>query len=222
MSSSIVTRLVLKDLYLYRWMIGAAVVLGLASVLVAPLNRVGFGIGGMFYLTTVIAFGVIIVMYGVVQERKDKAVLFVMSLPLSGEQYLRAKLLAVLTTFLIPWATLTLAAAVVIAVTRLPDGLLSYLALVAVFMLMNFCVVLGIALRTFNEVAIGSTVIVSNLSVSLFFMGLANVRSIQDIAQSPLIGWTPLMSAILAIEIVLTLLALTVPFWFRRGGQGPL
>ena len=40
MSGSIVSRLVLKDLYLMRWMIAGALVAGVGAVALMPVNRV--------------------------------------------------------------------------------------------------------------------------------------------------------------------------------------
>jgi hypothetical protein len=211
------TRLVMKDVYLNRLLIGAAMAFGVPSVLITPINKVMFGVGGMFYLTTIIAYGVMLVMYGVVQERKDKALLFAMSLPISYPQYLKSKLVAAFLTFVVPWATLTLTALGVILATRIPDGVASYLIMAAFFMLMNFCVILGVGLRTRSVVAVGATVILTNLSVSLFFMGIANNHGINAITNGDTVVFNRTMLWIIAGELILTPLALTIPFWFRRG-----
>jgi ABC-2 type transport system permease protein len=217
MSTSVMTRLVMKDVYLNRLLIGAAMAFGVPSVLITPINKVMFGVGGMFYLTTIIAYGVMLVMYSVVQERKDKALLFAMSLPISYAQYLKSKLLAAFLTFVVPWATLTLTALGVILATRIQDGMASYLIMDAFFMLMNFCVILGIGLRTRSEVAVGATVILTNLSVSLFFMGVANNHDINAITNGDTVVFNRTMLWIIAVELILTPVALTIPFWFRRG-----
>jgi hypothetical protein len=213
----VVTRLVMKDVYLNRLLIGAAMAFGIPSVLITPINRVLFGVGGMFYLTTIIAYGVMLVMYGVVQERKDKAMLFAMSLPVSYGQYLKAKLVAAFVTFVVPWATLTIAAIGVILATRIQDGMVSYLIMAAFFMLMNFCVILGVGLRTRSEVAVGATVILTNLSVSLFFMGIANNQGINAVMNGDAVVFNETMLWLIAAELILTPIALTIPFWFRRG-----
>jgi hypothetical protein len=207
----------MKDVYLNRMLIGAAMAFGIPSVLITPINRVLFGVGGMFYLTTIIAYGVMLVMYGVVQERKDKAMLFAMSLPVSYSQYLRSKLIAAFLTFVVPWATLTLAALAVILTTRIQDGMASYLITAAFFMLMNFCVILGVGLRTRSEVAVGATIILTNLSVSLFFMGIANNQGINAIMNGDKVVFDRTMLSLIACELILTPIALSIPFWFRRG-----
>lgn len=217
MSTSILSQLVMKDLYLNRFMTIAALLVGVLSVLLLPLSRFSFAIGAMVYLTTIIAFGVIIVMYGVMGERKEKATLFVLSLPISPATYRKAKLLATLTTFLSVWAPLTLVTALVILLTPMPDGLVGYLGIVSCFMLMNFCVVLGVALRITNEAALTATVIITNLSVSLFFMGMAQLPSIDAVARGETIVLNREMLVILACELLLIPIALSVPSWFRGG-----
>jgi ABC-type Mn2+/Zn2+ transport system permease subunit len=124
---------------------------------------------------------------------------------------------AAFLTFVVPWATLTLTALGVILATRIPDGVASYLIMAAFFMLMNFCVILGVGLRTRSEVAVGATVILTNLSVSLFFMGIANNHGINAITNGDTVVFNRTMLWIIAGELILTPLALTIPFWFRRG-----
>ena len=42
-----------------------------------------FNIGMLIWLTTIVAFGVVLAMLGIATERKDRALQFVLSLPLS-------------------------------------------------------------------------------------------------------------------------------------------
>jgi ABC-2 type transport system permease protein len=217
MNGGITTRLIMKDLYMHRRLIAVAVVLGIASLLVASINRVSFSVGGTLYLTTVIAYGVVLVMSAVVQERKDKSALFVLSLPISGDDYLRAKVLAVLATFVVPWLALSLGAISLFAFTPMSDGFIPFLVLVSVFMLMNFTLVLVTALLTVSEPAITAAIILTNVSVSLFFIFLGSRPAIHDHLEGPVAVWNEAVFVILAVEIAVILTALTLSFWLRRG-----
>ena len=201
-------------------MLMLALVAGLLSVVASGTSRVGFNVGSVFYLSMVIAFGVILVMYGIAQERKDKALLFVLSLPISPKQYLQAKMLAILTIFFVPWAALTAGAVVMILVTRVPDGLLPFFILVSTFMLMNFCVILCVALLTLHELMMTSTVILTNMSVSLFFMFLGGIPQIQVHTADNVVIWGSPFFLVLACEIVVMLIALTLPLYFGRARRG--
>jgi ABC-2 type transport system permease protein len=220
MSGSVVRKLVFKDLYLHRQMLGLTLVVGLLSVAASGTSRTAFNVGSVFYLSTVIAFGVILVMYGIAQERKDKALLFVLSLPISPKQYLQAKMLAIFTIFFVPWAALMVGAVVMILTTPVPDGLVPYLILVSTFMLMNFCLILCVALLTVNELMVTCTVILTNMSVSLFFMLLGSIPEIQTHAGDNVVVWSQQFFTLLTTEVVVMLIALTLPLYFGRTRRG--
>ena len=220
MSTSVVRHLVMKDLYLYRHLITLALVVGLVSIVVSGTSRMAFNVGSVFYLTTIIAFGVIVVMYAIAQERKDKALLFVLSLPLSPSQYLQAKMLAVLTIFFVPWAVLTAGIVVLAAVTPIPNGMIPYFLLVSTFMLMNFTVLVSVALLTMSEPVITGVIILTNLSVTLFFMLLGSIPDIQNHTTSPVTVWTQAFFIVLACEIGVAVTALTLPMYFGRARRG--
>ena len=67
-----VWRLIRKDLYLYRWLIGGALVAGLASLLIADINDMSGNIGFILLMTSIVALGVFIAIYGIMTERQDK------------------------------------------------------------------------------------------------------------------------------------------------------
>ena len=101
--SALTTQLIAKELYLNRWLMIGAVIGGLLAVYVASTSTMGFNIGALTWLTIIIAMGVVLPLYGVHQERKDRALLFALSLPLSGVDYMRTKMMALMLCFLIPW-----------------------------------------------------------------------------------------------------------------------
>jgi ABC-2 type transport system permease protein len=220
MSSSVVKQLILKDLYLHRQMLTLALVVGVLSVIGSGMSRVAFNVGSVFYLSTVIAFGVILVMYGIAQERKDKALLFVLSLPISPKQYLQAKMLSIFTIFFTPWIVLTIGAVAMILVSKVPDGMVPFLILVSTLMLMNFCVILCVALLTVNELLVTATVIITNMSVSLFFMLLGSIPEIQAHTTDDVLLWSPQFFIVLAAEIAVMIVALTLPLYFGRTRRG--
>lgn len=213
---SVVTRLVLKDIYLARWLIGVALVAGLVSIGISLLSRMAFNVGSVFYLTTVIAYGVMLVMYSVFNERKEKCLLFVLSLPLSRRQYLQAKVIGVLCAFFIPWLVLTTCAALTIVTTPLPDGLLPYFMLVSTFMLMNFSLVLTVALLTSHEAIVTATIILTNLSVTLFFLLLGSIPAIASTLPGDTAVWSAPVFIIFTAQAAVLLLALSLPFFARR------
>jgi ABC-2 type transport system permease protein len=217
--NAVAVRLIAKDLYLNRWLIGIALLGGTASLIALSISRAGFNFGLVFYLTTIIAYGIVLVMHAVVQERKDRSLVFVLSLPLSPADYLRAKVLAMLGTFGAPWALLSLATIGTIAITPIPDGMIPYFTVISFLMLMNFCLVLAAALSSSSEPLVTSIIIVTNASVSVLFMLLANTP-IEQAAKHDAIVWLPGALELIAIEVGVSLAALALPFALRRHRQG--
>lgn len=214
--NGVITRLILKDLYLNRWLIGVVVVGGLLSLLIAGSSRAGFSVGGTLYLTFLIALGIILVMHGVIQERKDRSLLFVMSLPISPHQYVRAKVGAMLGIFVPLWALLSAGGLFQIATTRIPDGMIPLFALISLHLLAMFCVILGTALTTTSEPVVMTTVIVTNVSVTLLFVLISNIPSIASATTREAIVWNAPLLALLGAEGAIALVALTIPFLIGR------
>ncbi len=168
MSSSIMRRLILKDIYLNRMFIVGSLLAVLLSLFVATLSETGFTIGGLTFITTMVALGIFVAMYGVVRERENKSWLFVVSLPISVLQYYVAKLVAALVSFLLPWGLSLLATvAVVLWVEDLPNGLLPFFILLMLFLFHNFTIFLAVALLTKSEAWIGATIVITNTSITL-------------------------------------------------------
>ena len=86
-----------------------------------PLSVVSAYVGGVSLICTLVILNIFLVMSGVVQERKDKVLLFVLSLPVSTTQYMVAKVVANAIAFVVPWLVLTIAAVGVIDATRDPE-----------------------------------------------------------------------------------------------------
>jgi ABC-2 type transport system permease protein len=216
MSSTVVAKLVAKDLYMNRWLLGIALIGGVLSLVASGTSRTGFNVGSIFYLTTVIAFGVVLVMYAVVNERKEKSLLFVLSLPLSPAQYLRAKVLAVGSAFGAMWLLLSVGVVAMILLTGVPNGLIPFFAAVAGLMVANFCIVLAAALLTFSEPIVAVAIISTNLSVSMLFVLLSSIPSIGKATEHDVIVWSAPVFWIVGVEAAVAAVALALPFLFPR------
>jgi ABC-2 type transport system permease protein len=166
-------------------------------------------------MTAVIALGVMLALFGVQQERKEKSLLFLLSLPLSPGHYVRAKLLGLLACFLLPWALLSAGAlALILVMPGIADGLLPYAVLLCFFLLLNFAIVLCGALHITSDAATGGLIILTNMSVSLFMMGVGRVPGLGEHMLKPEPVWNTPFWLLLAAELAATLLALTLPLLF--------
>ena len=216
MSSSIVTKLILKDLYLSRAIIIGAVVAGLVALVIAVTSRIGFAIGGIMFISSIVTCGILVAAFSVMGERKDKSLLFALSLPVSTAQYTRAKLIAVLLGFLIPWVLLTGAALIcIVALDYMPKGMVVYALVIQCFFLALFSLFMAILLSTESEGWMAVAIVGLNLSISFFMMGLGNLTSIGKNASGPVPVWSTEAFTILACEGVAIVLAFVLIFFFQ-------
>jgi hypothetical protein len=215
---SLVRRLAAKDLYLNRGMMLVALLSGIVSLFIASINRTGYNIGSVSFITTLIAYGVILAMYNVAQERKVRSFLFVLSLPLAPRDYVRAKLLGTLVTFLIPWAVLAVGAFVLIELTRVPDGLMPITLLLLVYFVCTFSVVTAAALITTSEAVTTLVIVATNMSVTFFMFAVGPITHLNAAAPGDTAVWNAPVLAILAGELLLIAAALATPsIYFSRG-----
>ena len=153
--------------------------------------------------------------FGVASERKERSLLFILSLPLSPADHLRAKLLGVVACFLPPWLALSGGAvALILALPGIPDGLLPYSLLLCVFLLLNFAIVLCAVLHIHSEAAMGGVIILTNMSVALFMTGLGRLPAIGAHMQQALPAWNATFWLVLAAELAATLIVLSLPLLF--------
>lgn len=208
----LIRKLIAKELHLYRWLLVGTTAAGFAGLLGATSGDVGFNVGFIVWLTAIIALGVMLALFGVSNERKERSLLFVLSLPLSPADYVRAKLLGLLACFLLPWAALSAGSlALILVMPGIADGLLPYAVLLCVFLLLNFALVLCGALHIASEAAMGGLIILTNMSVSLFMMGVGRIPEVGQymLAASPV--WNTPFWLLLAAEAAITVLALSLP-----------
>lgn len=212
--NTITRRLIAADLRQHRALMAGATAAGLLALPAAVTSETGFNIAFLVWLTAVIALGVLLAMFGVANERKERAQLFVLSLPVSPAGYVRAKLLGLLACFLLPWGLLSAGAlGLVGAAPGIPDGLLPYGVLLCGYLLLNYAVVLSAALHIRSEAGMGGVIILTNMSVTLFMMGIGRVPGVGEHMLAPEPAWNGSFWLALALELGAALLALLLPLF---------
>jgi ABC-2 type transport system permease protein len=211
--NNVVRKLVAKEIYVNRWFIIGASISAVVSVLIAALgSKAAFNIGALTWLTTIIACGVMLAIYGVVNERKEHSLLFVLSLPLSTRDYVRAKLIGLGLSFLAPWLVASAAAiALVLLKTDIPDGMLPFTVLLSVFMLANFALVLCGSLHAMSEALVSAVIVVTNAGVSVFMFTVGAMPAISDHRSDAHPDWNNTIWIVLAVEICTLVLAFALP-----------
>jgi ABC-type transport system involved in multi-copper enzyme maturation permease subunit len=211
---SIVTRkLIAKEFYVNRWFIFGATLSGVVSVLIAGSGtKAAFNVGALTWITTVIAFGVMLAIYGISNERKEHSLLFVLSLPLSNGDYVRAKQIGLTLCFFLPWLASSVAAvALVLVKADIPDGLVPFTVMLCVFMLANFSLVLCGALHATSEALTSAVIIVTNMGVSIFMFSVGAIPAIGTHMFEAKPVWNDTVWTVLAVEFLTLVVAFALP-----------
>lgn len=214
MNGSIIRQLILKDLYLVRWMIVGSIFAGLVALAMLPLGRVSAYVGGVSLICVLIILNIFLVM-SVVQERKDKVLLFVLSLPVSTTEYTVAKVLANSIAFTVPWLVLTAANIAVIDASQIPNGILPFWMAVLAYLLFYYCVLLAVSLVKDATGWHTTAIIIGNVSLNFFIPFVLSRPSVRAHSEGPTAVWTGDIVGIIAIEILAGVAALGLAVYFH-------
>ncbi len=198
--TSVFWALVRKDLYLMRGFMVATVAGGLLAFIIAGWGRTGFAVGGILFLTVNVASGIFIAMLSVLTERVKNVRLFVLSLPISGQQYAIAKLVSTWLIYGIPWVGLT--AIAILAFVLSPEaklGMVVYAVMLQGFVLALFSLVLAALYVIKSEPLSGIGILAVNIGFSLFMVWV-NQPEITRQLSTDTITWPPFSLAMLAGE----------------------
>ncbi len=213
MSNPMVGKLIGKELALNRLFMVGATFAGLLSLGICLLGKVAFAVGGIMFITVLIAYAVTLPMFTIVGERKERSRLFVLSLPISRGEYVLAKVLGVLFTFLVPWAVLLVLALALILATPILDGMVIFTLLLMMFALTDFCVIACASMLVEGEGAMAVVIIFMNMSVTFFIVGISSLTRIGKDMSVDVVNWSPPAITILGAEIAVVVLAFIILFW---------
>jgi ABC-2 type transport system permease protein len=212
-SNPMVGRLIRKELTLNWLFMAGALFAGLISIGISLTGKIAFAVGGIMFVTVLIAFGVTLPMFAIAGERKEKSRLFVLSLPISRGEYIVSKLLGVTFTFLIPWAALLIVVLTLVLATPIPDGMVVYSTLIMMFAFTDFCVIACAAMLIDREGVQAIVIIFMNMSVTFFMVGISALTRIGPDAAIDAVNWSPTALTILGSEIAVVVAAFLILFW---------
>jgi ABC-2 type transport system permease protein len=217
MNAFMVKKLILKDWHLLRgtlllYLAAGAVALGL----VAKGSEATFYAGSILVITVLIALGIHLAMLTVVVERTEQTLPFVMTLPISLNDYTAAKVLANLLVFLIPWTAITLGTFAVLAGrTGYPAGLIPYSLLVLMEILASYCLILAVALISESQGwTIGATVF-GELALQGVMYYVSHEPAIASTMKGNRIVWSPPAVHLLLGEAATIVVLLGLTFWLQ-------
>jgi len=215
MNYAMVGRLVLKDWYLNRLALSLAVAGGAVALgLILRGGELAGVLGLSFAFVVLILIGVIPPMWNIVQERKNKSLAFVMSLPVSAMEFTTAKVVANASLYCLVWLGIVASVLWMLAAggyaSWIPLGILASLAPMAAFFLL-----VAVALVTESEkwsmVVMGAC----NVSYSFAWFLLVRLPQVRADATSGALVWSSLIVSIIAIELGVIVLSLVLTFYLQ-------
>jgi ABC-2 type transport system permease protein len=215
MSHSVVWRLIVKDLFFLRWFMIGSIAAGAGALAIMPQGRMASYVGAVSLICTFIVLLIFLVMGAVVQERKDKVMLFILSLPVSTTQYVFAKVISNAIAFGVPWIVLTIATFVVVDRTQIPNGVLPFYTALLGYFAFYYCALLGVALLADSNGWHGVAITVGNISVNFLIPYLLSRPSVKDNIEGPTAVWSSDIFTVLGIELVLAIVALGTAIYVR-------
>lgn len=210
-------QLIAKDLDLNRKFIPAVVVAGIASMVIASLSEFAFFVGSLLFITTLVAFGIMIAMYSVAQERDKKVHLFVLSLPVTSAQYTLAKILSSVLCFALPWAVLfVVLVTAILGLESVKDGYLPYVTLVMMYFLCNFCMFLALITVSSSEKFMVAAILLTNVCITIALQALARIPSIAQTMETEQIVWSSTAIGLVFAEVVFCISCLAAAVYIQQ------
>ena len=210
MNRSVVQTLILKDWRLLRPQIATSIAGGaIALAILQVKNDIAFLVGAVWFFVSLIVLGSGLPILNVINERKKQSLAFLMSLSVSATQYGRAKLVSTIGMFLVPWATLVIAASILIlSRAETPNGIIPVMCILFGLPLVGFSLVAGAALVSETEGWTVAATIVCNSSYGVGWYLIIRNPAISGNLKNPVPIWNSPVLMILGGEIATMVLIL--------------
>jgi ABC-2 type transport system permease protein len=148
LNRSLTWELVLKDWRLHRPMVLSCMVAGAGALAFSQWgNEPALVVGSVVFFIAIIMAGTMLPILGIVNERKNHNLAFLMSLPITILEYTTAKLISTLAIFLVPWLTLVILAISVVEFRAfLPHGVIPVTLILCSLPFVGMCIMIAAAL----------------------------------------------------------------------------
>lgn len=212
-----IKRLVLKDWELMKKPIAVYMVAGVVTIgIMGMATAITFNVGAILMITLLIVIGARSAIESVVNEKKDQTLPFILSLPVTPQDYAFAKLLSNLVLYFVPWLILVLGMLAVIVSTPIYNGVIPLVVLVSVFILTSYCCYLATALLTYSEGFTIAVMVVTNLLINAFIIIILRLPQINQTLEAANASWNSISISILLAEIAFIAVALFLTGYLQK------
>ena len=217
MNRSLIGELVLKDWRLYRPMILSCMVAGVSALALSQWgNEPTLVVGAVVFFIAIIMAGTMLPLAGILTERKNKHLAFLMSLPITFLEYTTAKLISTLLIFLVPWLTLVILAISVIEFRNfVPHGVIPMTLILCGLPFVGMCIMIAAALVGESEGWGIAANVFCQSSYGLAWYFINRIPALHDNASRPKPVWNSTALNILGGEFVLILVILALTYFLQ-------
>lgn len=216
MTRSLVLRLMLKDWYLSRGTLAIIGVVGALSIGSLYLRHGLTSLLGMFAaLFATIFLGILMPQQTILNERKRQNLAFVMSLPISAQQYTTAKILSNLVAFLALWLPIAIGMIGTVAAAGTFGGIIPLMIVAALAPFVGFAVFVAVGIVAESETLALGTMAACNVSYPMVWLFMTRIPGFFDDLRSPVAIWSQPMRSVVAVECAVIVLAFGLTFYFQ-------
>jgi ABC-2 type transport system permease protein len=201
-NSQMIKHLVMKDWELMKKSIAAYMLAGIVTLgIMGMATAITFNIAAILMITLLIVIGARSAIESIVNEKKEQTLPFILSLPVTAQDYAFAKLLSNLVLYFVPWLILVLGMLLIIVSTPIYNGVIPLVILVSAYILAAYCCYLATALLTYSEGFTISVMIVTNLLLNGFIILIMRLPELNQTFEAATASWNGTSLLILAALI---------------------
>lgn len=209
--------LVQKDWQLFERQLAAHVAGGIVALaLIGMAKSWSFYLGSLLLIVILVSVSCFSISNSLVNERKEKTLAFVMSLPVSPLDFYLSKLVGNLITFLVPMLLLLVGSlALIMSIPQLPNGLIVLTVLLFGFVFFAYSVSLCVSMAVESEGWNIFAMIGSNLMINPFLMWIGQIPEIANHTKSAHAVWSAPALGILSAQLILGMAFLVLAGWIH-------
>ena len=214
--SGMVRKLIVKDWQVYQKQLAGYVGgMLLALVLIGSGTTLLASAGALLLLVLLVVVGTYAIQSSIMAERKLQTAPFVMSLPVTPMDVFWGKLLANLAIYLVPFLLVTGGLLALILTTPRPDGAVTWVVVIATFMLVNFCISLCVAIAIDSEGWNVFTMLALMTLIGPFIYWVSGLDGIAQYLKTDDIVWSEPVLGLLAAQLLVIVIAIFVTSWIH-------
>lgn len=212
--AGMVRKLIVKDWQVYQKQLAGYV----AGMLLA-LGLIGMGTplmsaaGTLLLLVLLLVVGSYAIQSSIMNERKQQTVPFIMSLPVTPMDVYWGKLLANLVIYLVPLLLVVVGLVALILTTPSPDGTVPWVAVIAMFMLVIFCVSLCVAIAVDSEGWNIFAMLALMTLIGPFIFWVSRLDGIAQYLKTDRIVWSVPVVGLLFAELAVIVVSILLTSW---------